>query len=630
VRISRLVWTTVLAGLLTGSAANATVYYISPTGSASAVGTSAAAPWSLAKANSSLQPGDVCIAMPGTYSAMILPANTSPTGPRITVIGNLVDPSTTVFTGDFETTASYLTVKGLTFTGGIQFDGIRAVAAQYDSVAWCRGKTAMFAGAKHCVITRCKIVNTPAAGATVAFVYGGWQDYPGDGYGNMAQYDTLSYNTIDMSTINWRGFLMRVNAQWNYIKGNQISALFGGTSPDVAGRYMYNSSENVFEDNKWTFEALGDSAASPWDCFALRDSSCNNSFVRDTVFAGLQNGHDFQGRFVNAGADHWNGFAVGNAWHNCFYYMNGYVLYQINSDHTFLDHSVFAAVQGSAILITTNLGILNVDHCTFYSGNGRGIETTGSVIAGTPPDSLRFTSNIFYAASTDVASGIVKWPATSGFRSSSNVWYTPAYHSVPGDLAVNWFGQTASIASWCSTSGMDCNSHYADPLFVNANAATFNPHLLSGSAAIGAGVGGTDAGAFPFAGGANDVTPPAAVTDLAATNIADVSLTLQWTAPGNDGMSGQASVYDLRQSTSAITAANFASATAVTSVPAPVAAGSLQTFVLLGLTTGQKYYFALKTQDAAGNWSAISNLPSATTVVVDHTRPAAVVDLSAH
>jgi hypothetical protein len=86
------------------------------------------------------------------------------------------------------------------------------------------------------------------------------------------------------------------------------------------------------------------------------------------------------------------------------------------------------------------------------------------------------------------------------------------------------------------------------------------------------------------------------------------TLTLAWTAPGDDGSLGQATRYDIRWSTAPITDANFGAATAVTGLPAPANSGSRQTLVVRGLSKGTTYYFALKTTDDAGNVSPLSNV----------------------
>ena len=88
---------------------------------------------------------------------------------------------------------------------------------------------------------------------------------------------------------------------------------------------------------------------------------------------------------------------------------------------------------------------------------------------------------------------------------------------------------------------------------------------------------------------------------------AAVSLTFHWTAPGDDGTQGRATLYDLRWSTAVITPANFASATPLSGLPAPSVAGAQESFTAVGLQAGP-LYFALKTKDDAGNWSALSNV----------------------
>ena len=52
-----------------------------------------------------------------------------------------------------------------------------------------------------------------------------------------------------------------------------------------------------------------------------------------------------------------------------------------------------------------------------------------------------------------------------------------------------------------------------------------------------------------------DTTPPAAVTDLALLRTTETSVTVTWTAPGDDGDKGRATSYDLRYSLSALPAA---------------------------------------------------------------------------
>jgi hypothetical protein len=113
--------------------------------------------------------------------------------------------------------------------------------------------------------------------------------------------------------------------------------------------------------------------------------------------------------------------------------------------------------------------------------------------------------------------------------------------------------------------------------------------------------------------GAPDTTAPAAVTDLAASGPTSSTITLTWTAPGDDGNAGTATSYDIRYSTAMITEANWSSAAQCTEEPSPEPAGSGETFTVTGLDANTTYYFALKTSDEVPNESPLSNGASNTT-----------------
>jgi hypothetical protein len=174
----------------------------------------------------------------------------------------------------------------------------------------------------------------------------------------------------------------------------------------------------------------------------------------------------------------------------------------------------------------------------------------------------------------------------------------------------------------------------ADPLFMGAPGHDFHLQAASPCTDTGANTtsvvqtdedgllrpqgAGVDIGAYEYAagytggGGGGDVTPPAAITDLAVSNQTATSVTLTWTAPGNDGNIGAATSYDIRYSLVLINDSNFTSATQVSGVPTPQIAGTTQSLLISGLQTGFTYYFAMKTRDAIPNTSLISNIISAT------------------
>jgi len=98
---------------------------------------------------------------------------------------------------------------------------------------------------------------------------------------------------------------------------------------------------------------------------------------------------------------------------------------------------------------------------------------------------------------------------------------------------------------------------------------------------------------------------------------------LVWTAPGNDGNVGRASRYELHYSS--IPVSNAADSTTFAAwwtrlssmippsqMPAPSSAGRPDSVIVTNLTYGTTYYFVLRTEDAAQNWSYFSNVATAT------------------
>lgn len=98
------------------------------------------------------------------------------------------------------------------------------------------------------------------------------------------------------------------------------------------------------------------------------------------------------------------------------------------------------------------------------------------------------------------------------------------------------------------------------------------------------------------------------------TVITPTSVSLSWTAPGNDGNTGTASRYDIRYSTTKITDATWATASPASGGPNPKSAGGSEEFVVDNLAPNTMYYFAIKTVDFDSNWSDLSNVDSAQTL----------------
>ncbi|HYM81887.1 MAG TPA: fibronectin type III domain-containing protein [Candidatus Limnocylindria bacterium] len=112
---------------------------------------------------------------------------------------------------------------------------------------------------------------------------------------------------------------------------------------------------------------------------------------------------------------------------------------------------------------------------------------------------------------------------------------------------------------------------------------------------------------------------------VTVTVLGETSVRMNWNATGDDSLTGTASSYDIRYSTSPITDVNWSQATQVTGEPVPGSPGTSQSYTVTGLSRQTTYYFAMKVADDAGLVSALSNVPSATTP--DQMPPAAIRDL---
>jgi len=141
---------------------------------------------------------------------------------------------------------------------------------------------------------------------------------------------------------------------------------------------------------------------------------------------------------------------------------------------------------------------------------------------------------------------------------------------------------------------------------------------LAGNHVFAIAVDGTDHLWFGTYGGVSefipdDTIPPAAITDLAASiGGKPGEIDLARTAPGDNGNTGTATTYIVRyRDTSIVSEFGWSLATDVSGEPTPQAAGSSESMTISGLTPGQTYYFAIKTQDEVPNTSGLSNSPSA-------------------
>lgn len=241
---------------------------------------------------------------------------------------------------------------------------------------------------------------------------------------------------------------------------------------------------------------------------------------------------------------------------------------------------------------------VEVEHFTEYN-----IDTTSPVISNVSST----TANDSYKADQIISINIV-------FNENVNVTGTPQLTMETGTT-----DRVASYASGAGTSTLIFNytvqtgdiSNDLDYVAINSlaqNGGTIKD-AVGNDAVLTLPAVGTFAGVHAIA---IDTIAPSSVT-LATSNPTTSAITLTWTAPGDDASIGTATSYDIRYSTSTITAENWATATIVSDEPSPQISGTSQSKIVSDLSASTTYYFALKTTDEAGNISILSNIPTGTT-----------------
>ncbi|MCC6349255.1 MAG: DUF1565 domain-containing protein [Candidatus Eisenbacteria bacterium] len=605
------------AGLLLAQAAAATTYYVATNGSDSNPGTSSGSPWrTIGKASSTMVAGDVVRISPGTYSETLQPVANGTSANRITYMGNISNPSGVVVNAIQFYGQDYISIKGITSNGEINvLANTSGNSADRDSILYCVGRSGLsMSGAWYSVLANSSI-GTGDATDKVNF-----SAYPGDNrtpQASVTQWCTIQDCTFNLATLNggnaMTGYYMRNN---RFLRNRYRITMLAGAS-DTHSNTLYRCVNNQWIDCRYTLKNLAG-----YEVYILnqRDSSRFNVWVRDTFEVDPTSTMSVKCEFATSGS--YPQTVRYNSWTNCVFKVDGICGYQNPGYGDRIEGNVFTLKQAW----TPKGDSMVVRHNTFYN-------STGPIVWDTQQVDLTRSSvvgNLFYGSGA-ATNAHVYIPDAASNRADSNLYYATgndparAVYSRSGSV----FSAVGSGTAWCSTYGKDCNSLWSNPQLMAAswNAPDLRP--ANGSPAYASRWPDGYAGAFPASSLIGDTTPPNAIANLAAGQPAENSVLLSWTAPGDDGSSGIAAAYDIRWSTSPIDAGNFASATPFTSVPDPLSAGQPQTFVALGLQPSTQYWFAIRTRDESTNWSAVSNVATATTTAPDATPPAAINDLGA-
>jgi hypothetical protein len=133
-----------------------------------------------------------------------------------------------------------------------------------------------------------------------------------------------------------------------------------------------------------------------------------------------------------------------------------------------------------------------------------------------------------------------------------------------------------------------------------------------------------------------DATPPTAVADFSAArdNSTEGRVILMWTAPADQPGNVPVTAYDIRYATYSVMGSTTNWWNGAVSLPLTetLPVGGDESFIIDDLLGGTTYFFALRSRDAAGNWSALDDavLGGAQVRAVPYgVRPAPVAGLSA-
>lgn len=599
--------------------AHGATYYVSASGSGSWAGAiNPVNPASIATCNDNVDDGDVVYLQDGSFGTGLDLKKGGTAGARITIIGNLANPSAVVlpsiklgaFYGQGPPTyandrGSHVTVRGVRVTGSIDSRSwyvapwIGTVGDSLIDIV-----CALSGGLDISSLNGVKLLR-------VTGTVGGTLDMGGRSSSCETVIDFFGRNsTLEDCDLTVDRMRLKQSKFQTFIR-TRIRVVANSSNPDQPWA-LYNSQGGYAVDSR--FESTNNSpnteCKSTWD---MRDSTGGWFFHRDTIMT-----HDGTG--AAGSSPFWlsnSGCAATpqsrNTWREVLFDLDhdvssaiGMLEYQ---DGGYGDSLIACTVinrraDRAAINYTGNNLNTHFDHVTVFSAGRLAIEANGRPAAGA---SIKGT---ILASLTTPTAGNPTLRVESGVTFDRNlVW------SAGGDstLSVDVAGTTSSP----SALGV---GRFRSPRFTDSTSTVGDfsrPDVRPRPESWALGTYWPNGAAGAFGAGSDppgDVTAPDQVSDLNIENATGKSLALSWTATGDDGSTGTATYYDIRYSTSAINSGNWASASQFTGEPTPQASGAFEEWTTPQVLSPQTtYHVAMKACDDAGNCGDLSNVASATT-----------------
>ncbi len=98
------------------------------------------------------------------------------------------------------------------------------------------------------------------------------------------------------------------------------------------------------------------------------------------------------------------------------------------------------------------------------------------------------------------------------------------------------------------------------------------------------------------------------VEPINAGDVTPTTITINWTAPGDNGTAGTAALYDIRYATMLVNSGNWVGCSQADDEPTPQPCGNQESYTIANLDPDTWYYIAIMTADEAANWSELSNV----------------------